>query len=219
MPGVHGYALCAGLVELRETVEWLPSQQQFMLHGSPVINDCVYRNRYSFHRILVIDFDEVIMPRRATSLSGLLAQLDAHAVKAGKASLPAFYIFGNTYFFLELPPDVGESPYLTFTRYTRRVAPSVYGYSVKSMIDPQACVNMHNHYCWSVTPGYMARNYLEVVNETFAVNQHYKHCHLNATECAVARSVHYVDDTVARFKGELKQRVRDKVSAILHHNI
>lgn len=35
------------------------SPRQYLMHGSPVINDCVYRNMYQFKYIAVFDFDEV----------------------------------------------------------------------------------------------------------------------------------------------------------------
>jgi len=33
--------------------------EQYILHLSPTINDCLYRNMYRFTRIAVVDFDEV----------------------------------------------------------------------------------------------------------------------------------------------------------------
>jgi len=32
---------------------------QFLLHGAPAINDCMYRNMYRFRHIIVVDLDEV----------------------------------------------------------------------------------------------------------------------------------------------------------------
>jgi len=39
------------------------TSKQYVLHQSPAINDCFYRNMYCFHRIAVIDFDEVSQTR------------------------------------------------------------------------------------------------------------------------------------------------------------
>jgi len=208
-----------GFVDLRFTESIGRSQQQYMLHGSPVINDCMYRNMYSFTRILVIDFDEILMPLQATNLHDLIADLDRSFTARKSQPPPVHYVFYNNYFFLDLPPDINESPYVTFMRFTKRVAVSEYGYSVKSIIDPQACLQMHNHYCWMVTPGYTQRGFIEVVAPHIAVNQHYKNCHLNKTECARATSQFFEDSTVARFKLELKQKTREKVNTILKQNI
>jgi len=93
-------------------------------------------------------------------------------------------------------------------RYRRRSPLSAYGYAVKSIIDPQSCERMHNHYCWSPTADYRRRGYIEVVSETVAVNQHYKPCHLNASECADALKRATVDDvTVPRYGDKLVANV------------
>ena len=48
-----------GFVELRRSDYIADGPSQFLLHGAPVINDCVYRNMYRFRHILVVDYDEV----------------------------------------------------------------------------------------------------------------------------------------------------------------
>jgi len=60
------YADVDGLVDLRRS-DYISrvaggstaSPHQYMLHWSPTINDCIYRNMFRFSRIAVIDFDEV----------------------------------------------------------------------------------------------------------------------------------------------------------------
>ena len=48
-----------GFVELRRS-DYIPrSPSQFLLHGTPAINDCMYRNMYRFRHIVVVDLDEV----------------------------------------------------------------------------------------------------------------------------------------------------------------
>ena len=61
------YAEVDGLVDLRRSNYISPiaggsvtSDRQYLLHGSPVINDCIYRYMFRFSRIAVIDFDEVV---------------------------------------------------------------------------------------------------------------------------------------------------------------
>jgi hypothetical protein len=46
-------------VDLRRSDHIQDGFQQYLLHGSPVINDCVYRHMHRFKHIAVIDFDEV----------------------------------------------------------------------------------------------------------------------------------------------------------------
>jgi len=63
------YSSVEGLVDLRHTdlISRVPggaetSGDQFWLHLTPVINDCIYRNMFRFQRIGVMDFDEVRLP-------------------------------------------------------------------------------------------------------------------------------------------------------------
>ena len=60
------YADVEGLVDLRQSDYISPivggsssSPRQYLLHGSPVINDCIYRNMFRYSHIGVMDFDEV----------------------------------------------------------------------------------------------------------------------------------------------------------------
>lgn len=206
-----------GFVELRKTNYIADGPQQHLLHGSPVINDCIYRNMHKFNYIMVIDFDEFIMPRNETTIPQLIDRLK---VDYSKMQFPPInYVFYNVYFFLDLPPDTFESPYLTFLRYRNRVAVSPYGHAVKSIVHTGACIAMHNHYCWTVTPQYTDRGFPQVVEPTIAVSQHYKKCHFNETECYELKAKFTIDDGILRFKKELKARVEDKIHAILGHQI
>jgi Glycosyltransferase family 92 len=46
-------------IDLRRSDYIKDGPQQYLLHGSPVINDCVYRHMHRFKHIAVVDFDEV----------------------------------------------------------------------------------------------------------------------------------------------------------------
>lgn len=206
-----------GYVDLRKTDYIEHGPQQYLLQGSPVINDCIYRNMHRFHYILVIDFDEVIVPKGHTSLRELVDFLQQNY--STMASPPVNYIFYNNYFFLDHSPDTSESPYLTMLRYRKRSPVSPFGYSVKSIIDSRACLAMHNHYCFTVTKGYTDRGFPQVVDYSIAVNQHYKKCHLNQTECHDLMSKAVQDDTILRYAKQLKTRVADRILSIKGHNI
>ena len=73
------------------------------LHWSPVINDCIYRNLYSFNKILVIDVDEVIVPKHVYNLTQLLDEVDKDQV--GGTHLARSYTFRNDYFFFDIPDE------------------------------------------------------------------------------------------------------------------
>lgn len=206
-----------GFVELRKTDYIEHGPQQYLLQGSPVINDCLYRNIHRFHYTLVTDFDEVIVPKSHASLRELVDFLQQNF--STMSTPPVNYVFYNNYYFLDLSPDVSTSPYLRMLRYRKRAPVSPFGYSVKSIVDGRACVAMHNHYCWTVTKEYEHRGYPYVVDHSIAVNQHYKKCHLNETECDELMSKVVQDDTILRYAEQLRARVEERVWAIKGHNI
>ena len=69
-----------GFVEYRQTYPfWEETGTGFARvkpHKAPTINDCMYRNMYRFKKILVIDFDEFIIPRQHHNLSEMLTAID-----------------------------------------------------------------------------------------------------------------------------------------------
>lgn len=207
-----------GYVDLRRSDYIEHGPEQHLLHGSPVINDCLYRHMHLFHYVVVIDFDEVVVPRSGhKSLKNLVDVL-----RFNYSSLeypPVNYIFYNNYYFLDLPPDTSISPYLTMMRYRRKAPVSPFGYSVKSIINTQACLGMHNHFCWTLTPAYLKNSYPHVVDHSIAVNHHYKKCHLKETECAELIRNSTEDDVLLQFKNDLQKKVNDRIFAIKGHNI
>jgi len=55
----RGVSEDTGFVELRRSDYIADGPTQFLLHGSPVINDCMYRVMHRFRHIVVVDLDEV----------------------------------------------------------------------------------------------------------------------------------------------------------------
>ena len=166
------------------------------------------------------------------TLGDMVAELErAHSTRDYP---PVNYIFANNYFFTDFPP----APQLTTTqparntradtaryddlasrlmtlRYRWRAPLSAYGYAVKSIVDPMACVRMHNHYCWAVTTAYENRGYIELIPDTVAVNQHYKQCHLNGNECTTALKQATLDIvTMGRHRDKLVANVVGQIRAI-----
>ena len=166
---------------------------------------------YRFRRIVVIDFDEFILPLVHTTLTELVANLNQNY--STLADPPANYVFRNQYVFLDLPPDDDVPRHLTLLRYRRKAPLSGPGYSVKSIINPQACIAMHNHMCWTATPGY--RNNVVEIRPDIAVNQHYKKCHHDNKTCTEMLAESNRDDTMLRFKDALILKVAKKLAVIV----
>ena len=184
-----------------------------MLHGLPVINDCVYRNMYRFRHIAVIDFDEVIMPVNHTTLADLVAHLKA--TFSTNRNPPVNYIFRNQYYFLDSPPDPEMPSHFTILRYRWKVPVEGEDVRVKTIIDPQACSSVHYHWCWSVTPGYEKNGTGRTIDPKVGVKFHYKKCPLHESECADLLNQTRVEDTILRFRYPLRERVDVKVKEIV----
>jgi len=191
--------------------------KEYWLHLTPAINDCIYRHMYELKRILVIDFDEFIVPRMHRNLSGLVSFLDE--MFASRNSPRVNYIFRNNYFFLDLPPDDDIPPHLTVLRFRKKVKISPDGYSVKSMINPRACIHMHNHYCWGVTANYSRDDSTESVDPAIALIHHYKKCHFPVKECRYMKRNSKYDDAMLFLKEPLTENVRKMVKITLNEEI
>jgi len=86
------------------------------------------------------------------------------------------------------------------------------GYSVKSIIDPTTCINMHNHNCWGFIHNVIRQEH--DVDPEVAVMQHYKKCHFSREECRRMMNNAKSDDTVLKFRTELTRTVTRKLHSL-----
>ena len=96
------------------------------LASTASLNDCQLRNMYRYRYIVVIDFDEVIVPLLHSNLS----QMIRHSRQTRSRAAVHSFSFRNTYFFKEFQPDVKQPTYLLMARHQRRIPPSPYGVSI-----------------------------------------------------------------------------------------
>ena len=103
------YYAARGLIDLHKTDAIEPrGYQHYWLHNSPTINNCLYRNMFRARRLLVIDFDEVILPEVHDNLHALIRDIDsmmASQQQLRKQPIAVNYDFRNSYFFLDLPAN------------------------------------------------------------------------------------------------------------------
>jgi hypothetical protein len=183
-----------------------------------VLNDCLYRNMYRYDHTIVVDFDEVIVPRLDDNYSALLKRLsvDDNNVVSPAAS----YEFRNAYFFFEFGPFSNQVN-LFSARYLNRLHASPVGYSPKSMVNPRWCVVMQNHYCMIQLPGFKGK-FTHHVHESVALSHHYKFCisSWSETECTTEMKKEFVRDTTAqRFQRELFHRTAAAYFALFQTRI
>jgi len=200
-------------VELRQTRAFM-SDLDVLLHMSPVINDCMYRFSARFRYFAVIDFDEVIVPRRVHTVPALIDSLSS------KNAVPvALFAFRNAYFFLDIPVDDVQGPsrphaaLSTYLVHRRRLTASPPAYSVKSVVSSEACVAMHNHYCWSYAADVLSdwTTRLDVEPQD-ALLHHYKRCHFDAYlkqpgHCKSAMVATVVDNVINKYTSSLADQL------------
>ncbi len=115
--------------------------------GSPAsINDCLWRNMYRYKYAVIIDFDEIIVPKVTDTYHEMLDYIDVkHRLRGRHKS----YTFRNTYFWVGCSVNSGIlSDNKTYMfRYTASEKPSHFGYSAKSFLSPLTCLSAFNHMC------------------------------------------------------------------------
>ena len=98
-----------------------PSVNAIKLASTASLNDCQLRNVYRYRYIVVIDFDEIVVPRFHSNYS----QMIDHIRRKYELPYPAYqYQFVNTYFFTEFEPDMTQPSHLRTLRLRRRAEPS-----------------------------------------------------------------------------------------------
>ena len=201
----------SGFVVLRELPSILPDSTEatILLNMSPSLNDCLYRNLYRYKKIIVTDFDEMIVPRTHGNYSALISAID---VMYPTDHLAKSYMFRNVYFFTDLAPDVHQPWYLMTSRFLHHVKPSDRGYSAKSITDPSACIGLQNHLCWVKIQDEQNDNWNVDVDTSLGRSHHYKKCHFDdymgeLGVCAKTLTNATIDRTMLRFTSRISKPV------------
>lgn len=121
------------------------------------LNDCFYRNMNLYKLVVLLDVDEVIMPRKTRNWRELMQRL-APEVMAGTGHPYSSYAARNVYFLDDMQtlhgwaPDV--PPFMHMLQHVYRAAnytePGSY---IKAFHDPQWVLTLHNHYPLSCLSG------------------------------------------------------------------
>ena len=196
-----------GLVRLHQMP---PPQFDYSKMGAKLsspasLNDCMLRYMYRYKYIIVIDFDEIIVPRLDENYHDMLARIDKEH-KLGEPWLS--YTFRNLYFFNDHAPQAGPS-YSTMLRYRKRNKdPSGYLFAPKSFIDPRRCESVFNHYCYiKFKNSHTPKKWTIDVNTDIAMSHHYRKCSFKRDECDKMISEAEQDDVMLRFNSSLITRM------------
>ena len=98
-----------------------PSLGSVKLASPASLNDCMMRNVYRYRYAVVIDFDEIIIPRFHDDYTQMVTHINR---KFRLKDRPYAYTFSNTYYFLSLQQDTEQPSYLRSMRFRRRVPPT-----------------------------------------------------------------------------------------------
>ena len=179
--------------------------------GSPAsLNDCMMRNWYRYKYIILLDFDEFIIPRMHSNYTSMLAAID---ITKNLTSPWRSYTFRNTYHFDHFPVDASQPEYLKTMRYRTRIEPSRFLYAAKSFIDPRQCLSVFNHYCYRRFSSLKTPNTIDV-STSIAMSHHFRTCEFDLAKCNTLSKQKTVDDIMLKFKAQLKLRVDDLLSQI-----
>lgn len=184
----------------------MESQKEIRTEGLfAALNDCLYRNMYSYSHVLFIDLDEFIIPRHNRTLNELLKGLVARPPY--RQSSGAFS-FQNGFFYLQFPDDNAsakdplERALLTQRKTQRRKKLHPQKQRSKYIAKPEAVIEAGNHFVWEFMVG---KGHLNVRADV-AILHHYRICEFGGNDCINAPSVQ--DRTAHKYAADLVARIR-----------
>ena len=189
----------------------LPNDHEKTLPDSVVsMNDCLYRFMHSYHKMILIDTDEVIASYTASSFQQLLLDV---ASKTDMSLKNTLFTFRNQRYFDD-DPRVVPGPLVTQFA-VRHTDPEVPGKRPKMITDPNLCLAGGAHSCQQSVPG--AKRV--TVDPKVAVSFHYKSCERSRkankpSDCKAVFENTKEDLSMRRFKDQLTQKFEKAMSEI-----
>lgn len=151
--------------------------------------------------LLVIDVDELVLPRRERTLPALLSSI--HSSHPPKTRAPAAIMFRNAFFYLRWEDDAeAPQPLLTARKTRRWASPHALKNRSKYAVRPREVVELGNHFIWEFAPGY--HSFGAPIDR--ALLHHYRiACEFGGMQCLTIPST--IDRTAHRWSEELMQKV------------
>ncbi|XP_063880400.1 uncharacterized protein LOC135111213 isoform X1 [Scylla paramamosain] len=169
-------------------------------------NDCLYRNMNLYKFIVLLDTDEVIMPRAVPNWKELLEQV-APQVMSGEDHPYASYYARNVYFLDSMQDKHGwamDVPrFMHMLQHLYRAANYTAATSyIKAFHDPQLVLTLHNHFPFSCLTPHC--RYFRIPTKV-AHLQHYRvQCVSELKKvCPYYRNHTVLDDDILKFKEAL----------------
>lgn len=167
------------------------------------LNDCMMRNFNRCRYILIIDFDELVVPRRSnvTNYQSVLAN---GSIKNCPPNLTDVcnkavhsYAVLNTFFFKHFQPETDYPPHLPYLHYRRRVEHIQKQALGKSFVNPRMCLSAFNHHCYIP----LENTFKSKISADDALVHHYRNCRAEKEKhCTYSDTL---DDVMLRYEGFL----------------
>ncbi|XP_042858102.1 uncharacterized protein LOC122244299 [Penaeus japonicus] len=173
-------------------------------------NDCLYRNIYSYKYVVVIDIDELIIPKNFSSWKTMMEVMVERASKENSRSTNSF-VARNVYFLDSMLEghgffrDVPQYMHILQHVYRARNYTSPRRF-VKGFHDTQLVFTLHNHYPYSC----LGRCYSYSIPTEDAQLQHYRRNCISSLRALCENEFKrntVLDKTIWRYKEQLIERV------------
>lgn len=205
---LHDY-IDRGIVTMLPWKLKMKSQKEIRTEGLfAALNDCLYRSMYRFSHLVLIDFDEFIIPTH----NDTLPQLIEHVIHPKLGHSAGSFSFQNAFFYLYWDDDEAVYDFndpvaaamvtLKKTRMKSKLHP--HKQRSKYICRPEVVVEAGNHFVWEFLPGHYTLN----VNPHAGFLHHYRICEFGGNNCINTAST--VDRSAFRYKERLVQAVRDR---------
>ena len=181
--------------------------------GSPIsLNDCMYRNTYRYRWTIVIDFDEIIVPRVQNNYSAMIDHILTKEKLTKKP--PASLSFRNSYFWTGCGTQKDQPKNSLMLRHLVREPPNRFLYATKSIIDPRRCISVFNHYCYHRFPMRSEKEQWTIdVSQTIALSHHYRENYKNK-KCKHFKKEAVKDEIMLKFKDTLATNVKKQMKRL-----
>ncbi|XP_060802828.1 uncharacterized protein LOC106142594 [Amyelois transitella] len=115
-------------------------------------NDCLYRSMRTADWLLVIDVDELVLPRLDRTIPDMLSI--ARSKYRWNMKTPSAFLFRNSFFYLHWMDDPdNKAPLLTARKTRRRATPLPVKNRSKYAVRPRDVLELGNHFVWEHAPG------------------------------------------------------------------
>ena len=212
MQKVLQHYVSEGVLNLHHMPPIIPNDDALTayMNSLPSLNHCLYTNMYRYKYLVIVDFDEFIIPKgkHVFNYTDLMKRLHTNNKQDDWSS----FTFRNEFFFYEYPPDTNQPEHLPVMRQRTRHSTTPKSYQ-KSISNPLNCMIESNHAC---EKGFEGTNKIGAPPEV-ATNHHYRNCDFPPVfvngKCVYLKEA-IPDDSVLKYKTELNKRVKSTLDAV-----